>query len=605
MFSPFDDIEFICETHDLPCIGLCSYGLCKEKTQFLCMKCIKSGKTCITKEKHELITISELLYRFFLKMENKSLNINQIQTMELIVKEMDNNDINAVTLNYEKVKEENNKNCNELKQMILDIVNEFIQIFKNDNNDELNIIKNKTINKNDENNNDKELKLLLDMKIPNDNILKSKDNIIQYLNNKYKDISANDLVNQTKIIFNSNQLVKILKSVNNKMIINNKTSLNENKKQKLESEIDSILNDFENKLDKQMSNIEEKIIVKKNQQTLYTYYNFAQKFQNDPKELIFQKDICFNAHKANSIDSVFCAFTSFNKEALIVWGSTSYNIEFYDCNLEKIIKTFFHAHNQTVFSCRHYPDSKQRIDYIISSSHDRTVKVWDYAKNQYILNISNTHQGSYIYSVSLLCHIQKESNYIITSCPNEKMRIYDFNGSFLRDCGQDNESTYFIDVFYNKIKKKYYILNANSSDVKSYDFDTGNLFQRYKGRPQTWHMSVVINYIEENVVLIESDGNGYIRIWNFNTAELLKTIASHSSVNLRGICQWNDRYLFGAGNDNQVKLFDLEEGKFVTSFKSHTSTVCTIEKIMHPKYGGCLVTQALDGKLKLWVPKKE
>ena len=118
-------------------------------------------------------------------------------------------------------------------------------------------------------------------------------------------------------------------------------------------------------------------------------------------------------------------------------------------------------------------------------------------------------------------------------------------------------------------------------------------------------MSVVINYIEENVVLIESDGKGYIRIWNFNTAELLKTIASHSSVNLRGICQWNDRYLFGAGNDNQVKLFDLEEGKFVTSFKSHTSTVCTIEKIMHPKYGGCLVTQALDGKLKLWVPKKE
>ena len=122
------------------------------------------------------------------------------------------------------------------------------------------------------------------------------------------------------------------------MIINNKTSLNENKKQKLESEIDSILNDFENKLDKQMSNIEEKIIVKKNQQTLYTYYNFAQKFQNDPKELIFQKDICFNAHKANSIDSVFCAFTSFNKEALIVWGSTSYNIEFYDCNKEKIVK---------------------------------------------------------------------------------------------------------------------------------------------------------------------------------------------------------------------------------------------------------------------------
>ena len=429
------------------------------------------------------------------------------------------------------------------------------------------------------------------------------------LNNK---VDINDIISQLKNInILINNINEDIKKMNNKLnriqlndsIIIKSNNTNNKKEEKLESENDS--NDFENKLDKQMYNIEEKIIVKKNQQSLYTYYNFSQKFKNDPRELIFKKDICFDAHTANSIDSVFCAFTSFNKEALIVWGSTSYNIEFYDCNLEKIIKTFFHAHNDTVFSCRHYPDSKQRIDYIISSSKDRTVKVWDYTKNQYILNINDVYQGSYIYSVSLLCHILKDNKYIITSCPYEKMRIWDFNGSFLRDFGQNDESNYFIDVFYDKIAKKYYILNANSSDVKSYDFHTGNLFKRYKGSPQTWHMSVVINYIEENVVLIESDGKGYIRIWNFNTAELLKTIDPHSSFSIRGICQWNDRYLFGAGSDNQVKLFDLVEGKYVTSFESHTSTVYTIEKIMHPKYGECLVTQALDGKLKLWAAKKE
>ena len=37
IFSPFDDLEIICEEHDLPCIGLCSYYLCKDKTKFLCM----------------------------------------------------------------------------------------------------------------------------------------------------------------------------------------------------------------------------------------------------------------------------------------------------------------------------------------------------------------------------------------------------------------------------------------------------------------------------------------------------------------------------------------------------------------------------------------
>ena len=117
-------------------------------------------------------------------------------------------------------------------------------------------------------------------------------------------------------------------------------------------------------------------------------------------------------------------------------------------------------------------------------------------------------------------------------------------------------------------------------------------------------MSVVVNMTKEGQILIESDGNGNIRMWDFHTAQLLKCIIWQHSLNLRGICLWNDKYLFASGNDYQVKLFDLEEGKFVKSFKGHTSTVCTIEKIMHPKYGGCMISQALDGKLKLWAPKQ-
>ena len=108
--------------------------------------------------------------------------------------------------------------------------------------------------------------------------------------------------------------------------------------------------------------------------------------------------------KTNSIDRVFCAFKSFNGEPLVVWGSTSLNIEFYDCNKAKIVKTIFQAHKQTIFSCRHYADIRQRIDYIITSSNDRSVKVWDITKDNYVLYIPNVHNGYYIYSVSLLCH---------------------------------------------------------------------------------------------------------------------------------------------------------------------------------------------------------
>ena len=599
IFSPFDDLEIICEEHGLPCIGLCCNYCCKEKTKFLCMKCVKSGNTCITKERHELITLSEMLYRFFLIEENKSVNILHIQEMEQIINEWKLEDLEKVTQNFKSMQGQNYKKFDIIKTMTSNLIKDIIQAIKEQNINKLNEINFKS--KNIPNQVEKDL--LFKMYIPSENITKNKDDIITYINNKYQSKNANDFVNQVKFLFDTHQFIKVAKNINDQIYINQLTNITEDKKEKLNSKIDSILKDLEADLDSKLSLVEEEIILSTENPSIYTSYNFSFKLQNDPQELVFKKDICSNAHKTNSIDRVFCAFKSFLGEALIVWGSSNNNIEYYDCEKEKIVKTFHQAHSQTIFSCRHYPYVKKRIDYIITSSYDRTVKLWDYTQNSYDLCISNAHGGYYIYSVSVLFNIQEDKNYVITSSSNEKMKVWDFKGNYIRNFGQDSESTYFIDVYYNKMKKQYYIINANSVDVKSYEFDTGNLYHKYKGIPQTWHMSAVINETKQGQLLIESDGTGRIRIWDFNTANLLKNIASTYSLNLRGICLWNDRYLFAAGNDYQVKLFALEEGKFIKSFKGHSSTVCTIEKIKHPKYGGCLVSQGLDGKLKLWAPK--
>ena len=601
--SPLDNIEYICDTHGIPCIGVCSYSSCKEKTKFLCIKCIKEGNTCITKEKHELVTLSEMIYRFFLKMENKSLDLIQIQTMEKIIKKLTGEDFDNILSNYDEVKSINAKKYDEIKKILSDIITEFIQTFKDNNISELNNLKFKVKNLPDFNNNP-DIKLIFSMKLPNDLNIKKKENLIKYVNDKYKNTPSTDLVNQAKLLNDSYKVTKLARTFNNKITTNEISTLNKEKQKNLEEKIDSILNDFETKFDEELSKLEKKFILSKENPSIYTYYDLTTKFINDPNELVFKQDICSNSHKTNSIDRVFCAFKSFNGEPLVVWGSTALNIEFYDCNKEKIVKTIYQAHKQTIFSCRHYADIRLRIDYIITSSNDRSVKVWDATKDNYVLYIPNVHNGYYIYSVSLLCHLHQEKNFVITSCPNEKMKVWSFTGMYMYNFGQSNESTYFIDVFYNKNQKKYFIINANSNDVKSYYFESGDLYHKYKGTPQTWHMSAVVNNINDIFALIESDGNGTIRIWNFDTAELLKSITAHS-INLRGICLWNDKYLFAAGNDSQVKLFNLEEGKFVKSFKGHTSTVCTIEKIMHPKYGGCLISHALDGKLKIWSPPQQ
>ena len=604
LLSPFDDLEIFCEDHGIPCIGLCANYICKEKTKFLCMKCIKSGQTCITKEKHELITFSEMLYRFFIKEENKSIDLMEIQIMNQIIKDYDKGELSNIISQFKTIKEENLTKMNLIQITFTQLMNLLLDSFNNKNKEKLNELKSISI-KNSEN--EKDLKLLLDIKMPEIN-KKDMDNnqkIIDFMNKGYKLSSPKNFINSVKFLNDTNKFLEVSNKLNKKISCNDISSNSEEKRKTLSNKIDSLLKELELKFDEKMEQIENDILLPKDNPIIYSSFNPFLKFSKDPKDFVYKEDICSSAHKTNSIDKVFCAFKSFSRESLVVWGTPQYNIEFFDLDKGKIIKTIIRAHNQTIFSCRHYSDIKNRIDYLITSSYDRTVKVWDIKSYSYILNISNAHSGYYIYSVSILCDEKENANYIITSAPNEYMKVWDFKGKYLRNFGQNDESTYFIDVYYDNKEKKNYILNANSADVKSYTFTNGELYHKYRGTPHTWHMSAVVNETREQHILIESDGNGYIRMWEFHSANLIKCIPSSSTLNLRGICLWNDDYLFAAGNDYQVKLFDLTAGKFVKSFKGHTSTVCSLDKIVHPKYGECLVSQGLDGKLKIWVsPQK-
>ena len=603
LLSPFDDFDILCEEHGLTCIGLCANYMCKDKTKFLCMKCVRSGQTCITKEKHELVTLSELLYRFFIKEQSKSIDFMEIQNMQQIIKEYDKGEINKIISQSKTIKEDYSAEMNQIQTIFSNLINYISESYKDNNNVYLNKLKDLSIPNLE---NDKDIKLLLNIKMPEVD-KKNMDNnqkLIDFMNKGYKLTSPQNFINSVKFLNDTNKFTEVSNKLNKKIYYNEISFNNEEKKKKLSNKIDSLLKELELKFDEKMTQIEDEIILSKNNPIIYSSHILALKFTKDPKDYIYKEDLCSTAHKTNSIDKVFCAFKSFSGESLVVWGTPQYNIEFFDLEKNKIIRTIIKAHTQTIFSCRHYADVKHRINYVITSSYDRTVKVWDLKTYSYLVNILNAHSGYYIYSVSILFEEEENSKYIITSAPNEYMKIWDFNGKYIRNFGQNDESTYFIDVYYNSKEKKNYILNANSNDVKSYSFQNGEIYHKYKGTPQTWHMSAVVNETREQNILIESDGNGYIRMWEFNTANLIKTISSSSSLNLRGICLWNDDYLFAAGNDYQVKLIDLSGGKLVKSFKGHSSTVCSLEKIVHPKYGECLISQALDGKLKVWASQK-
>ena len=102
-------------------------------------------------------------------------------------------------------------------------------------------------------------------------------------------------------------------------------------------------------------------------------------------------------------------------------------------------------------------------------------------------------------------------------------------------------------------------------------------------------MSIIINNNKNIIKLIESSGDGNIRIWNFHSGLLLNKIKITKEY-LNGICLWNDNYLFIGSFDKTIKLLELNNKSIVKFLTSHTNYVITVKKIIHPKYGECLIS---------------
>ena len=162
----------------------------------------------------------------------------------------------------------------------------------------------------------------------------------------------------------------------------------------------------------------------------------------------------------------------------------------------------------------------------------------------------------------------------------------------------------FIDIYYDKNLSRNYIISGNKENVKSFDYNNNKLYHVYFDDSKKYrkdHCSAIIN-IEENIIkLIESSYDGNIRIWNFHSALLLNKI-NLGNISLRGLCLWNNNYLFVGCDDKTVKLIDLKNLKIEKVLKEHYKEILTIKKIVYPKFGECLISQGYDDdQIKQWI----
>ena len=325
-------------------------------------------------------------------------------------------------------------------------------------------------------------------------------------------------------------------------------------------------------------------------------------FIMDPRDLKYIETITNKCLKSYTIDCLFDAYTAFDGNCYLASSHGSpFSIEIYNLSNNKLTATL--SVLKQIYIIRHYAHFTKRIDYLLTTTTEKSVKIYNLNTFTEYLTVSNCYTGTYMYSALLLFDDLTNKSYIVTSSPNDYIKIWNFeNGKFIRNIGSKSDYTYFINLW--KTNDKYYIIDANADNVKIYGTEKENqLFGEYSGTERTWHMCAFVEKLNDIDTLFESDGKGDVRLWNLETHQLIKKI-SCKSVSLRGLCLWNSKYILAASSDKSFKILDFENGELVASVSGqHYNSLCSIKKIMHPLYGEALLTGSIDGTIKLWVNK--
>ena len=424
------------------------------------------------------------------------------------------------------------------------------------------IIKNKSINLNIIND-EKEIGIELNYRADNniDFIFDQKNKIINENNILKKEI--NELKNEYDILKNENNLIK--------------------------SEIKELRNELE-ELKKKLENFD------KNPEN-----------NNIPKKLELITDLVNDSYAFSNIDNSFVVFKSINDILYIIYSNYYKSLICYDLNKKMKINELKEYHKEFISNFRHFLDEENKRDLIMSiSAIDNRIKILNFNKWECIFDKSNLNGVGHLYSAYLLN--DNKNNYIVSSNRSktgiiEPIKIFNFNGEKINEIKNSSESTLFLDIYNDKIISKKFIITGNIGYSKSYDYSGNKVYKIYNDNERAsnfGHFSIAMNDCKETIELIDSCYDGNIRIFNFHSGDLLKTIKINE-VGLRSICLWNANYLYVGCDDKTIKLIELKNYLVINNLEGHNNQVITIKKINHPEYGECLISiNRENSQIKLW-----
>ena len=323
-------------------------------------------------------------------------------------------------------------------------------------------------------------------------------------------------------------------------------------------------------------------------------------FVSNPKDLVFLRHIIvddfYNTYSDifKSIDNIFYLIYANN-------NNSEFSIVLYKLIEDIKIVVIKKAHKERITNIKHYIEKLNKRDLIITSSKDNNIKLWN-INFECLFNYEKIYDNGFIKSICFLN--DNNQTYIVSSNSSHTnlnpIKIFDLNGNLLKELNDSKKNTLFVDNYYDNKDNKLYIITGNEFSIISYEYIENKIYHNYYDSTQDYieHYNIIINFNENILKLIESAEDGYIRIWNFHSTELINKIKICDD-RITCLLLWNNEYIFVGCCDYKIRIRELKNGKKSKILELYTEYLYNLKKINHPQYGECLISLG-DSAIKLW-----
>ncbi|HEY9808183.1 MAG TPA: serine/threonine-protein kinase [Halomicronema sp.] len=282
------------------------------------------------------------------------------------------------------------------------------------------------------------------------------------------------------------------------------------------------------------------------------------------------------------------------------------------------------GHTDAVGSVAFRPDGK----LLATGSRDKTVKIWNLAKNEVISNLDgdkgavwtvafspDSQQlaiGSFFWRILLFniatgdlvrsmehdaavwsVAFSPNGKNLATGSEDKKIKVWNLEtGRPVYTLNDHADYVYSIAV---SADGKTMVSGSRDGTVKIWEFGTGTLLHNLSG-----HLSDVraVAITADGKTVVSGSYDKTLKVWNAETGDLIRTIEGHSDQVVGVAISPDGKIIASASKDKTVKLWNLESGSLINTLEGHSDEVYTVA--FSPD-GKTIASGGKDNTLKLWI----